>query len=75
MTNHLLAPYLCLLELVALVLGVLLLQGLHGRNDLFKGFVSLLGVIDDEAGVLLLLWPVVHGLTTTGLCGKRRAAE
>lgn len=67
-TNHVLAAYLCLLKLVTFVLGVLLLQSLHGQNNLFQGFVGLLGVIDDKAGVLLLFGPVVHGLTATGLC-------
>lgn len=63
----LLAADLCLLELVPFVLGVLLLQGLHGRDDQFQGFVRLLGVIDDKAGVLFLFGTVVHGFTAARL--------
>lgn len=75
-TNHILAAYLCLLELVPLVLGVLLLQRLHRWDDLLQDFVGLLRVVDDEGGVLFLFRPVVHRLTATGLCmGEDQAAE
>lgn len=68
--RHVLAADLRLLELVPFVLGVLLLQRLHGGDDLLQGLVGLLWVVDDKAGVFLLFGPVVHGLTTTGLCGE-----
>lgn len=63
----LLAAYLGFLEFVPFVLGVLLLQRLNGRNDQLQGFVCLLRIIDDEAGVLVLFRAVVHGPTTTSL--------
>lgn len=69
---HVLAAYLCLLELVAFVLGVLLFQRLHGWNDLLQGFVGLLGVVYDEGGVLLLLGAVIYRLTAAGLCSGKR---
>ena len=72
---HVLASYLCLLELVAFVLGVLLLQRLHGWNNQFQSFVCLLGVIDDKGGVLLQFGPVVHRLTAAGLCRGRQQSE
>lgn len=63
-----LAPILGLLELVPFVLGVLLLQGPDPGDDLLQGLVGLLGVIDDEGQVLLLLWAVIHRSAPTGLC-------
>lgn len=62
-----LTAYLCLLELVAFVLRVLLLQRLYGRHDQLQSFVRLLRIIDDKAGVLFLLRAVINGLTATRL--------
>ena len=64
-----LAADLGLLELVPAVLRVPLLQRLHGRHHQLQGLVGLLGLVDQEAGILVLLGPVVHGPTATCLCG------
>ena len=61
--RHLLAAVLGLPELVSPVLRVLLLQGLHSGDDQLQGLVRLLGVVDDEAGVLLKLGSIIHRLT------------
>ena len=62
-----LAADLGLLELVAAVLCVPLLQGLHGRHHQLQGLVRLLGLVDQEARVLVLLRPVVHRPAATRL--------
>lgn len=63
----LLAAIFCFPELVALVLCVLLFQCLHGRNDQLQGFVSLLWVVYDEGGVLLLFGSVIYRLAAARL--------
>lgn len=68
---HSLASVLGPPELVPFVLGMLLLQGPDPGDDLLQRLVGLLGVVDDECGVLLLLWPVIHGSASAGLCSAR----
>lgn len=68
--QHSLAPVSRLLELVPPVLCVLLLEGPHPSDDLLQRLVGLLGVIDDERGVFLLLRAVIHRLAATGLCHR-----
>lgn len=58
--QHSLAPVSRLLELVPPVLCMLLFKGPHPSDDLLQCLVGLLGVIDDERRVFLLLRAVVH---------------
>lgn len=58
--QHSLAPVSRLLELVPPVLCMLLFKSPHPSDDLLQCLVGLLGVIDDERRVFLLLRAVVH---------------